>query len=83
MNKAVDHANITTDIATVVKDIVHEVENKALKFDVIVDMTEDVVDETVGESGVENDDMHAADEEIIATADENVVEQVSHIITHR
>lgn len=83
MNKAVHHANITTDIATVVKDIVHEVENKALKFDVIVDMTEDVVDETVGESGVENDDMHAADEEIIATADENVVEQVSHIITHR
>jgi hypothetical protein len=74
MNKAADHASFTTDIATMVDEIVHEDENKALESDVIADMTEDAVDEAVGQSGVENDDGHATDEEIVPTADENVVE---------
>ena len=83
MNKAAYHGNITTDIITVVKEIMHNDENKALESDIIVDMAEDVVDEAVGQSGVENDNGHAADEEIVATADENVIEQVSYTITHK
>ena len=83
MNKAADHASVTTDITTVVEEIVHEDGNKALEPDVIADMAEDLVDEAVGQSGVENDDRHGADEEIGTTADENMVEQVSHTTTHR
>ena len=83
MNKAAYHGNITTDIITVVKEIMYNDENKALESDIIVDMAEDVVDEAVGQSGVENDNGHAADEEIVATADENVIEQVSYTITHK
>ena len=41
------------------------------------------MDEVVGQSGVENDDGHAAGEEIVATCDENVVEHVSHTTTLR
>jgi hypothetical protein len=83
MNKAVDHANFITDIATVVEEIVHKDGNKALESDVIADMAEDVVDEAVGQSGVENDDGHATGEKIVSTADENMVEHVSHTTTHR
>jgi hypothetical protein len=68
-NKATDHVSFTTDIATVVEEIVHENENKTLKSDVIVDMADDAVDEAVGQSGVEIDDGHVADKEIVATAD--------------
>ena len=82
MNKAANHANITTDIAIVVGEIVYEDENKALESNVIADMTKDAVDETVGQSGVNNDDKHVAGEKIVATTDENVVEQVSHTTSH-
>ena len=83
MNNAADHASVTTDITTVVEEIVHKDGNKTLESDVVVDMAEDLVDEAVGQSGVENDYGHGADEEIGATADENMVEQVSHTTTHR
>lgn len=83
MNKPTNHVNVTTDITTVVEDIVHEDGNKALESNVIADMAEDAIDEAVGQSGVKNDNGHAADEEIIATADENVVHYVSYTITHR
>ena len=78
MNKAADHASVTIDIATVVEKIVHEDGNKAVESDVIAYIADDAVNETIGQSGVENDDGHAADEEIIAIGDENVVEQVSY-----
>ena len=74
MNKAADHANVTTDIATVVEEIMYEDGNKAVESDVIVDIAKVAVDEAVGQSGVENDDGHAADEKIVAIGDENVVE---------
>ena len=71
MNKAADHASVTT----VVEEIMHEDGNKALESDIIANMAEDLVDEAVGQSGMENDDGHGADEEIGATANENMVEQ--------
>ena len=83
MNKVADHANITTDIATVVEEIVHEDGNKAVESDVIADIAEDAVDKAVGQSNVENDDGHAMGEEIVTTCDENVVEHVSHTTTLR
>ena len=83
INKAADHAIVTTNIATVVEEIVYKDEIKTLESDVIVDMAENVVDEAVGRSGVENDDGHAAREQIVATANENVVKHVSHTITHK
>jgi hypothetical protein len=83
MNKAADHTSVTTDIATVVEEIMHENGNKTFESDVNTDMAEDTVDEAVGQSGVENDDMHTADEEIVATADENVIEHVSHTTIHK
>ena len=64
IHKAADHASVTTDITTVVEEIVHEDGNKALESNVIVDMEEDLVDESVGQSDVENDDGHGAGEEI-------------------
>jgi hypothetical protein len=69
IKKATDHANFTKDIAMVVEEIVHENGNKALESNIVVDMAENVVDQAVGQSGVENDDIHAADEKIVATAD--------------
>ena len=83
MNKAEDHANVTTDIATMVEEIMHKDENKALESDVIADMAEDTVDEAVRQSSVENDDKHAGGERIVATADENVVEHVLHTTSHK
>ena len=83
MNKAADQTSVTTDIATVVEEIVHEDKNKAVESDVIADIAEDIVVEAVGQSSVKNDNGHAADEEIVATGDENVVEQVSHTTTLR
>lgn len=83
MNMAANHAIITTDIAMVVENIVHENKNKTFESDVITDMAEDAVDNEVGQSGVENDDKHAAGDEIIAIADENVIEHVSHTTTYR
>ena len=55
MNKAADQACVTTNIAMVVEEIIHENEKKILESDVIVDLAVDIVDETVGQSGVEND----------------------------
>ena len=52
MNKLTDHASNTTNIVTMVKKVVHEYRNKALKSDVIVDMAEDAVNEVVGHSGM-------------------------------
>lgn len=52
MNKSTDHASNTTNIVTMVKNVVHEDRNKALESDVIVDMAEDAVDEVVGQSGM-------------------------------
>ena len=72
MNVVTDHANVSNDIVTLVEEIVHEDENKAEKSDVIANMAEDAVDETVGQSCVENDDGHAAGEKIVAIRDENV-----------
>ena len=72
MNVVTDHANVSNDIVTLVEEIVHEDENKAEKSDVIANMAEDAVDETVGQSYVENDDGHAAGEKIVAIRDENV-----------
>ena len=83
MNKAADHASVTTDIATVVGEILYEDKNKALESNVIVDMAEDAIDEAVGQFGVDNDDEHATGEKIIATTDENVVEHVSHTTSYR
>ena len=83
MNKAVDRAIVTTDIATVMEEIVHEDGDKAMESDVIADMAEDVVDVAVGQSDVKNVDGHATGEEIVATTDENVVKQILHITTHR
>ena len=82
MNKAANHDRIITDIATVVEEIVHENENKILESDVIADMAEDAIDEAVGQFGVENDDGHAMDEEIVVIVDENVVEHVSYTTSH-
>lgn len=45
-NKVADHANVTTDITTVVEEILHEDKNKAVDSDVIADMTENAVDKT-------------------------------------
>ena len=83
MNKAADHASVTTDIGTVVEDIVDEDGNTTLESDVIADMAKDAVDEAVGQFGVENDDEHAAGGKIVATTDENVVDHVSHTTSHR
>ena len=83
LNMAANHAIITTDIATVVENIVHENKNKTFESDVITDMAEDAVDDEVGQSGVENDDKHVAGDEIIAITDENVIEHVSHTTTYR
>ena len=47
-NKAADQTNVTTDIATVLEDIVHEDKNKAVESDVIADKVEGAVDEAVG-----------------------------------
>ena len=74
MNKKANHANVTTESVTVVEEIVHEDGNKTLESGVIANMAEDTVDETVGHSGVENDDGYVAGEEIVATTNENVVE---------
>lgn len=82
-NKVTYHINVTTDIATVLEDIVHEDGNKAVEFNIIVDILEGAVDEAVWKAMAENDDGHAAREEIVATVDDNVVEHVSHITTHR
>jgi hypothetical protein len=67
----------------VVEEIVHKDGNQTLELHVNADMAEEAVDEAVGQPGVENDDGHAAGEEIVAISDENVVEHVSHITTHR
>ena len=83
INKVADHASVTTDIARVVEDIVHKDGNKAVESDIIAYITKEAVDEAVGQSGVKNDDGHAAGEEIVATGDENVVEQVLHTTTLR
>ena len=83
MNKAADYASITTDIATVVGEILYEDGNKALESNDITYMAEDAVDEAVGQFGVDNDDEHAVGEKIVATTDENVVEHVSHTTSHR
>ena len=83
MNKAADHSSVTTDIVTVVEEIVHEDGNKAMESDVKANIAEDAVDEAVGQSVVENDNGHAMGEETVATCDENVVEQVSHTTTLR
>ena len=53
MNKAANHDSVTTDIITVMEEIVHENENKALETDVIADMAEDTINEAVGQSSVE------------------------------
>jgi hypothetical protein len=45
---------------------VHEDGNNALEPDVIADMAEDAVDEAIEQSGVKNDNRHAAGEEIVA-----------------
>jgi len=45
-------------------------------------MVENVVDEAVGQSSLKNDDGHRAGEKIVAAADENVVDQVSHTSTY-
>ena len=82
INKAADHANVSTDIDTVVEKIGHEDGKKSVELDVIGDMAEDAVDEAVAQSGVENDDGHGADEEIVGATDENVVDHVSHTSTH-
>ena len=83
IHKAAYQASVTTDITTVVEEIVHEDGNKALESNVIADMAEDLVDEGVGQSGMENDDGHGAAKEIGAIADENMVEQVPHTTIHR
>jgi hypothetical protein len=48
------------------QEIVHEDGNNALEPDVIADMAEDAVDEAIEQSGVKNDNRHAAGEEIVA-----------------
>ena len=83
MNKAADHANVTIDIAMVLEEIVHEDENNALESDVIANMAKDTIDEAVGQSGVEKRRRHTTGEEIVITADENVVAQVSYTTTYR
>ena len=47
-NKVADHACVTTNIATVVEEILHEDGNKAVDSDVIHDLTEDAVKEAFG-----------------------------------
>lgn len=47
-NKVTYHISVTTDIATVLEDIVHEDKNKAVESDVIADKVEGAVDEAVG-----------------------------------
>ena len=47
MNKAADYANVSTDIDTVVEEIGHDDGKKSVESDIIVDMTEDIVDEAV------------------------------------
>ena len=81
-NKVANHAIVTMDIATVMEEILHENENKAVDFDVITDVTEGTVDEALRQAMAENNDGHATGKEIVATGDENVVEQVSHITIH-
>ena len=41
------------------------------------DMAENAVYDAIAQSGVENDDEHGADEEIVVAADDNVLDQVS------
>ena len=82
MNKVADHANVSTNIGTVVEEIGHEDGKKSVKSDVIADMAEDAVVEAVAQSAMKNDDGYRASEEIVGTADENVVDQVSHTSTH-
>ena len=82
INVVSDHDNVSKDIATLVKEIVHEDAINAVESDVISDMAEDAVDDAVGQSGVKNNDGHAAADEIVATGDESVVDQVSHTLTH-
>ena len=50
-NKVADH--VTTDIATVLEEILHEDENKAMDSDIIIDMTEGVVYEALGQTMAE------------------------------
>ena len=64
INKAADHAIETTNIVTVMEEIVYKDENKALKSDFIVDMMENAVYEAVGQSEVENDDGHAVESKL-------------------
>ena len=64
INKAADHAIETTNIVTVMEEIVYKDENKALKSDFIIDMMENAVDEAVGQSEVENDDGHAVESKL-------------------
>ena len=71
-NKVTDHANINMDIVTVVEEILHEDGIKTMND--IVDLAEGVANEAFGKAMAENDDGHAADKEIVTTADENVVE---------
>lgn len=82
INVVSDHDNVSKDIATLVKETVHEDAINAVESDVIVDMAEDIVDDAVGQSGVENNDGHAAAEEIVVTRNENVVDHVLHTLTH-
>ena len=81
--KVADHASVTTDIATVVEEILHDDGNNAVDFDVILDLTEGAVDEAIRHVMTKNDDGHAAGEEIVAITDENVVKHVSHTTIYR
>ena len=47
-NKVANHANVTTNIATVKEDILHKYGNKAVDSDVIANMSEGTIDEAIG-----------------------------------
>ena len=79
LNKAAEHASVSTDIGTVVEGIWHEDGKKSVEPNVIADMADDAVDDAIAQSCVENDDGHEADEKIVVAADDNVVDHVSQI----
>ena len=60
-NKVADHANVTMNIATVMKEILDEDGNKVVDSDVIVVLAESALDKALGQAMAENDDGHAAD----------------------
>ena len=80
VNKVADHANVTTDIATMEEEILDE--NKAMDSEGIVDLVKGIADKVFGHAMTEIDDGRTAGKEIVVTANENVVEQVSHTTTH-